>query len=221
MQRRLDTEYYIGEEQVTKEKLLIYVDSNPKTKVEFSQFELSSSYPISADQAWNLANAYWNNQNGAKDHGAGTIWTARIVLTDTPNFDTDYYRFDFRIESTSNVDRVNGEDITPYYIKSYDQILVNAFTGEITTPECEAANGKCISIDDAIEISKNYRDYIDFDKEGNNYLVELNVDRIAPPHFYVISTQKLVDDHYANYSAHWIDKYTGEIIYPFYMYGKG
>jgi hypothetical protein len=109
----------------------------------------------------------------------------------------------------------------PNFVKEKDQILVNAFTGEITTPEEIAANGKCISLDKAIEIAKNNCEYIDFDKEGSNYRVELNVNEPAPDHVYNIVVQKLMDDHYFIYSHKWIDKYTGEIISPYYMYGKG
>ena len=109
----------------------------------------------------------------------------------------------------------------PSSIREIDQILINAYTGEITTPEEIAANGKCISLDEAIEIAKNNCEYIDFDKEGSNYRVELDVNAPAPDHVYNIVIQKFMDDHYFIYSRNWIDKYTGETISPYYMYGKG
>ena len=215
----MNYEYYIEGEAVTEDEYYDYRSHNiRKERMKFSQFELTCSYPIPAEQAWNLANAYWDNQDGRTDGGAGTVFTARIVLIDTPNSDTNYYRIAFQVEFTSKVEE-GGECMPPYHINSYDQILVNAFTGEITTSAYES-NGKCISIEKAIEITKNDCEYIDFDNEESGYRVEYAVNAIAPDHIYVIVIQKYVVDHYSVDTVRWVDKYTGEIISPYYMYGK-
>ena len=214
----MNYEYYIEGEAVTEDEYYHYRNDIRKEEMKFSQFELTCSYPITAEQAWDLANEYWDNQDGRTDGGAGTVFTARIVLIDTPNSDTNYYRIAFQVEFTSNVEE-GGECMPPYHINSYDQILVNAFTGEITTPAYES-NGKCISIEEAIEIAKNDCEDIDFDNEEGGYRVEHAVNAMAPDHIYVIAIQKYVVDHYSVDTVRWVDKYTGEIIFPYYVYGK-
>ncbi len=213
-------EYYVGGEAVTGDEYDDYrTHHRRKERMKFSQFELTCSYPITAEQAWNLANAYWDNQDGSRDSAAGSVYTARIALIDTPNPDTNYYRAAFQVEHTSNV-REGNECMPPLEIKVRDQILVNAFTGEITTPAYESG-GKVISIEEAIEIVKNDCEDIDFDNEENGYRVEHAVNAQAPDHIYVIVIQKVVDNHSVYYMSKWVDKYTGEIIFPYYVYGKG
>ena len=188
--------------------------------MNFSYFDLTPSYPINSEQAWNLANEYWSNQDGSRDAGAGSFWVNNIVLIEAPSYEADYYRVSLQEEHYSRVQE-GYECMPPNFVKEKDQILINAYTGGITTPEEIAANGKCISLDEAIEIAKNNCEYIDFDKEGSNYRVELDVNMAAPDHVYNIVIQKFKDDHYFIYSHNWIDKYTGEIILPYYLYGKG
>ena len=115
----------------------------------------TNCYPVTEEQAWSLANTYWDCQNGSKDYGAGTIWNAKIVLTDMPCSDVEYYTADFLIEWRSNGGRDGDDGTTPYDVQTMDRILINAFTGEITTPACEAGN-KCISVEEAIEIVENH-----------------------------------------------------------------
>ena len=188
--------------------------------MKFSQFEFACPYPISAEQAWNLANAYWDQQDGCSEGSAGTIWRAKIVLIDTPSAETNHYRFAFQIEAYSGGGLEGYECMPPHSIKEHDQILVNAFTGEITTPACEAGN-KCISVEEAIEIVENHCKDADLDNGKNAYRGELDVSEPAPDHIYVIVIQKIVDNYYAYDMEYWIDKYTGEIVTPYYMYGKG
>jgi hypothetical protein len=214
-------EYFVEGEAVTEREYYNYRKDIRKKTMNFSYFDLTPLYPINSEQAWNLANEYWNNQDGSRDAGAGSFWINNIVLIEAPSSDTDHYRVSIQTESYSSDTSYGNECMPPYFVKEIDQILINAFTGEIITPEEIAANGKCISLDEAIEIAKNNCNYVDFDKEGSNYRVELDVNRAAPDHVYNIVVQKLMDDHYFIYSHTWIDKYTGEIISPYYMYGKG
>ena len=214
-------EYFVEGNAVTVKEYYNYRDGFRKETMDFSYFDLTPLYPTDPEEAWNLANEYWNNQDGSRDAGLGSIWINNIVLTDAPSSDTDYYSVSLQVESYSNGASEGYECMPPYNVQIKDQILVNAFTGEITTPEEIAANGKCLSLDEAIEIAKNNCEYIDFDKEGSNYRVELDVNAPSPDHVYNIVIQKFMGDPYFIYSRNWIDKYTGEIISPYYMYGKG
>lgn len=214
-----DYEYYVEGEVVTEREYYDYRAHNiHKERMKFSQFELTCSYPITAEQAWNLANAYWDNQDGRTDAGAGTVFTNRIVLIDTPNSDTNDYRVAFQVEWTSNV-REGGECMPPYDIQLMDQILVNAFTGEII-PSTYNPDSKGVSVEEAIEIVKNNCEYIDFDNEENGYRVEHAVNEPAPDHVYVIVIQKYIVDHYSVSTVRWVDKNTGQPMAPYYSYGK-
>ena len=136
-------EYFVEGEAVAEDKYYDYRNQNIREeRIEFSQFELTCSYPITAEQARNLANAYWDNQDGQRDYAAGTVFTDRIVLTEIPNPDSDYYRVAYQVEWSSNGGREGHECMPPYNIQLKDQILVNAFTGEITEYAEPEVNGK-------------------------------------------------------------------------------
>ena len=175
-------------------------------------------YPITAEQAWNLANEYWDHQDGRSECSAGTIWTAQIVLIDTPNSETDYYRVAFQVEWNTGGGQEGYECMPPYDIQLKDQILVNAFTGEVRASTYDP-NGKGVSVEEAIEIAKNYETYMSGEicNEENGYRVEHIPDAQAPDHVYVIIIKK----YDTVYSKIWIDKNTGKTISPYYLYGKG
>jgi hypothetical protein len=125
-------EYFVEGAAVTESEYSSYrADNRRYEKMKFSYLEFECSYPITAEKAWELANAYWDNRDGSIDGGAGTTWTVRITLTDTPSFENDYYRVDFQVEWSSNGGGEGDECKPPYATKLQDQILVNAFTGEI------------------------------------------------------------------------------------------
>ena len=211
-------EYVVEGKAVTSDEYYDYRQHHlSKESMKFSQFEPKCSYPITAEDAWNLANEYWDYQDGRSEGSAGTIWTARIVLIDTPDSETDYYRVAFQVDWNSGGGLEGYECVPPYSTHEHDQILVNAFTGEITTPAYEAG-GKCISIEEAIEIAKDHRAYMDGDtfNEDNGYRFEYAPDATAPDHVYVIVIYKY--DTYRN--KIWIDKNTGKTISPYYLYGK-
>ena len=212
-------EYFVEGEAVAEDEYYDYRNSNyPKERMTFSYFELTHSYPITAEQAWNLANAYWDNQDGRTEGAAGTNLTARVVLIDTPNSDSNYYRVAYQVEWSSNGGKEGHECMPPYDIQLHDQILVNAFTGEITTPSYES-DGKVISVEEAIEIAKNY--WEDFDIEENGYRVEQAFNSWAPDSVYVIVILQLVANHYSTFDEIWIDKSTGETIIPYAPDDKG
>ena len=123
-------EYYMGGESVTRDEFLSYYNHNPKTRMSFSPFELTCSYPITANQAWNLANTYWNNLDCRSEGALGTTIIHKVVLLDTPDSDTNYYRFAWQMECFSHF--YDGwESNSPSEIVTYKQLLVNASTGKI------------------------------------------------------------------------------------------
>ena len=197
-------------------------NKSPQTEsgTESGVSEMIGSYPVTKEQAWSLANEYWDGQNGSRDQGAGTVWTAKITVSDTPSQDGKYYTADFLVEWRSNVGRDDGESAEPYDVQVMDRILINAFTGEITTPEAEAAGGKCISVEEAIEVAKASWEYIDFDSKENEYRVELDTEAIAPEHIYVIVVWKISGGSYFYEMRRWVDKYSGKVIFEYYMFGK-
>jgi hypothetical protein len=98
--------------------------------MSFSPFELTCSYPITANQAWNIANTYWNDADCRVEGAAGTTIISKVVLLDTPNSDTNYYRIALQLEYSSH--GYDGwESNSPHKIRIYKQLLVNASTGKI------------------------------------------------------------------------------------------
>ena len=208
-------EYFVEGKAVTEDEYYSYRSENMRhERMNFSYFEPTCSYPITAEQAWNLANTYWDNQDGRADGAVGSVYTARIALVDAPNPDAEYYRAAFQVERTSNVMEWY-ECIPPREVLLEDQILVNAFTGEITASTYDP-DGKGVSVEEAIEIAKIYRTYASGDicNEENGYRVEHAPDEQAPDHIYVIVIRKndTITDKI------WIDKNTGKTLTSYYLY---
>jgi hypothetical protein len=110
------------------------------------------------------------------------------------------------------------ECMPPSTVQEKDQILVNAYTGEITTPAGKSVS-QVISIEEAIEIVKKY-EHIDSVEEERGYRVTLDANEPAPDHFYVITVHKIVGQNAVFQTRQWVDKYTGEIVFEYYLYGK-
>ena len=215
-------EYYVDGKAVTHDEYEDYTLDMRKKSISFSHFELTHSYPISAQQAWDLANEYWDNQDSRAEQSAGTIWTARIVLNDTPSSSTKYYTVTFQINWSSGGAKEGYECMPPYDISLKDQILVNAFTGEITTPAKESGS-ECISVEEAIEIAKMHQAYGDGDRyDESKYRFEHAIESSAPEHVHTILIKKYDTDSGEYYvtSRIWVDKYTGKTVEPYYMNGK-
>ena len=210
-------EYFVEGSAVTGTEYDSYRWDIRYERVKFSQFELMPLYPVTAQQAWDLANAYWDNQDGSQGYDIGKTWTARIVLIDAPDADANYYRFAFQWEVTSNGAGM-GDECMPPRSTIKDQILVNAFTGEITASTYDP-NGKGVSVEEAIEIAKNHATDVNGEicNEENGYRVEPVVTYSAPDHFHVIVVRR----HDIIIDRLWIDKYTGELVHSYYLYGKG
>ncbi len=214
-------EYFVEGKPATESEYGTYRANNKRyEKIKFSQFEMMCSYPITAEQAWNLANAYWDNQDGRTDGSAGSTYTAGIVLIDTPNSETDSYRFAFQVERNVGGGMEGYECMPPQEISVYDQILVNAFTGEITASTYDP-NGKAISVAEAIKIAKAHMAYADGDGyDEGKYCFEHFVNATAPDHIYVIAIYKYEAGYYSYRNSTWIDKNTGDVVFQYYVNGK-
>lgn len=217
-------EYFVEETAVTEDAYYDHRENYHlymKTEKRFTPFELTCAYPITANQAWNLANAYWDSQDGRSEGDMGCVYVARIVLIDTPNSETDDYRFAFHIKRYSGGAQ-EGYECMPPSVREHDQILVNAFTGKVTASTYKP-DGKEISLEEAIEIARNHCEPA-ADKSGTLYRIEQSPSDI-PEHIYYIIIYKRIEPLYAPvwwdvYTSMWIDKYTGEIVFSYYLYGK-
>lgn len=213
-------EYFVEGEAVTEREYYDYRKQNKRyEKMEFSYLELTNSYPVTAEEARDLANTYWNHQDGCRDAGAGTVWTVRIELIDTPSAENDYYRAAFQVEWHSNGGGEGDECKPPYAIRLHDQILVNAVTGEIVA-SAHGSESRGVTIKEAIEIAKADCDFIDFENEESIYRFEYDANAVSPDHIYVIVIRKYVGGQYSDYAVRWVDKNTGEIVFPYYINGN-
>ena len=124
-------EYFVEGVAVAEDEYYDYRNqSMHKEGMKFSQFELTHLYPITAEQAWNIANEYWDNPDGKTDHAAGAVFTDRIVLIDTPDSDSDYYHVAYQVEWSSNGGKEGYECMPPYSVTIYKELFVDATTGE-------------------------------------------------------------------------------------------
>ena len=211
-------EYYIDGNAVTIDDYLDYYNRNYKTRMTFTPFEPTCSYPITAEQAWDLANTYWNNVDGSREGAAGTLFVNKVVLLDTPSADTNDYCIALQAEWFSNFD-IRKDCNPPREIRVYKELLVNAFTGEVTEYGSDGVSWPYnISHSEAVAIARNY--WARFDIEENGYIVERGTNGDAPSSVYVFVIRRYVIDHYSTFDEIWVDKNTGETIIPYSPDGK-
>ncbi|MBQ5834254.1 MAG: hypothetical protein IIW36_05505 [Clostridia bacterium] len=122
-------EYYINGEAATYSEFQdVY---RFRTSMRFTPFAPTSAYPITTQQAWNIANAHWDNLDGCSEGAVGTLVSYKVVLLGIPNSDTSAYHVALQAEFFSNHD-IRHYCIPPEEIRSEGQILVDAFTGEVS-----------------------------------------------------------------------------------------
>jgi EAL domain-containing protein (putative c-di-GMP-specific phosphodiesterase class I) len=119
----MQCEYFVEGKAVTESEYYNYRKDIRKKTMNFSYFDLTPSYPINSEQAWNLANDYWDNQDGSRDAGAGSFWVNNIVLIEAPSSEADHYRVSLQEEHYSRVQE-GYECMPPNFVKEKDQILV-------------------------------------------------------------------------------------------------
>ena len=122
-------EYYLDGCLVTREEYLDYYNYNHKTWVQFTPFELSCQYPITAEKAWNIADDYLGNIDERQDHAAGTTIVYKVIITEKPSDDSEYYIV--VLQEFHYCHGIDGWEISnPAPLYENDRLVVNAITGE-------------------------------------------------------------------------------------------
>lgn len=122
-------EYYLGGCLATREEYLDYYNHNHKTWVQFIPFELSCQYPITVEEAWNIADDYLENIDERQDHAAGTTIVYKVVITEKPSNNSKYYIVVLQeIHYCHGIDGWEISNPAPSY--EHDRLVVNAITGE-------------------------------------------------------------------------------------------
>lgn len=104
-------EYYVGEQQVTKQQLDEYIAKHPKTKIDFSPFELLALTP---KQAISIAEAYWEKFDIEKNG----------YLVDQGS--------NYRAEDSLYVIRLR-KFVEGHYT-TIDEVWIDKFTGQVVIP---------------------------------------------------------------------------------------
>ncbi len=121
-----NAEYYIGSDRVTESEIQEYFKKNPKTKVEFSPFEMTWHRKITPQEALALASAYWGVEDGYREGAAGTLVVHRLVIAEKPTDDIRFYRIEWRWEYSNSW--VNPDLVNHIYLSGV--LLVDSMTGE-------------------------------------------------------------------------------------------
>lgn len=110
-----NAEYYIGDKQVTQEEILKYIEDNPKTRIEFSPFEVSWLNKISRYDAITIAKNYWEifdiEENGYRvEHAENSSAPDSVYVIVIRRYVIDHYSAFDEIW----VDKNTGDPIIPY-----------------------------------------------------------------------------------------------------------
>lgn len=110
-----NAEYYIEGKPVSQSEILQYFEANSKTNVTFSTFEAPWKNPVSAAEAYRLANAYWERfeigKNGYHVERGTNSWAPDSVYVFViRQFVVDHYSTFDEIW----IDVNTGEAIVPY-----------------------------------------------------------------------------------------------------------
>ena len=134
-------EYYLDGRQVTREEYLDYYNYNHKTWAQFSPFEFSCPYPITAEQAWNIADDYLGNVDGHYHCAAGTTIVYKVVVTEKPTKDTEYYRV--VLQEFKYCHWIDGWQISnTKSVYELEDLFIDAITGECKPYSSTVPDGK-------------------------------------------------------------------------------
>lgn len=120
--------YYMGDKQITSGEYSVYYNNNSKSFASFSPFDISCDYLISSEDAYAIASKQWRTEDGHTEGACGTTLVSRIVILEKPNDDTMSYRICLQVEAYSHAN--HGWESQMPRITVYDELLVNAITGE-------------------------------------------------------------------------------------------
>ena len=122
-------EYYLDGCQVTREEYLDYYSDNYKIWAQFSPFELSCTYPITAEKAWNIADNYLGGVDGSSESAMGTRIFFNVMITEKPTDGSEYYTVVLQeFHFCPHIDGWQVSDLEPMY--ELKRLVVNAITGE-------------------------------------------------------------------------------------------
>ncbi|MBR2926110.1 MAG: hypothetical protein IKC31_00850 [Clostridia bacterium] len=122
-------EYYLDGCRVTREEFLGYYNKSDKTWVQFSPFEFSCQYPITAEKAWSIADDYLGNPDGGHDVATGKTYFFKVVITEKPTDGSEYYIVVVQQFCFSHI--FDGWQISnPDPLYEFERLAVNAITGE-------------------------------------------------------------------------------------------
>jgi len=128
--RGMNGEYYLGEKQVTRGEVMEYMASCSTTEVEYSHLPLPWEPKITPEEAWEIANAYWENTDGQNPDSYDPYLTYRIVLQADPRADIGAYHFVCVKEYYASPDGYLAGKNDVYFARVYQCLLVDAMTGE-------------------------------------------------------------------------------------------
>ncbi len=134
-------EYYLDGCQVTREEYLYYYNYKDKTWAQFSPFEFSCQYPITAEEAWNIADDYLGNMDGRSDGALGTKIVYKVVVTEKPTKDIECYKVvlqEFHYHHW--LDGWETSDPQPTYER--ETLFIDAITGECKPYASAVPDGK-------------------------------------------------------------------------------
>ena len=115
-----NSEFYIGDKQVTQKELLKYFEDNKKAKVEFLPLEVSWQKTISFEKALEIASEYWNIQSGDVDKETGYRFA---LLPKESNNENYRIALAWLVEGT--------------HFSTIEIIEIDAFTGAVIIPTFE------------------------------------------------------------------------------------
>ena len=137
--------YYIEEKQVSREELLAYLENNPEARVTFAPLELSMEGAVSQEEALKIADEYWGGVDGGEDAACGSLYINRVIIDHAPSPLCPFYRIAWNVEHYYSGDpkQYEGyEDGRPHCVATYNQVLVNIYTGECTRYADPGFDGK-------------------------------------------------------------------------------
>ena len=113
-----DADYYVGDEQVSREVLSAYTRNRAATAVAFSPFVPSWQKAVSRQEAEEIASEHWNIKTGDVDTGNGFRYRIVILTDDNGNY--------------KGVLQWLVEGIQYSHYSMVDEIVIDSTTGEVS-----------------------------------------------------------------------------------------
>lgn len=213
-----DAEYYIGGKQVTNEEILKYFESDQKTKVQFSLLDARWLGKISYEEAFEIADEYWNMIDGNVNGACGTSIFNKIIPAESSALSGEYYSFIWQ-QTEYHHSEEGWEGRPPSRIISREGVRVNICTGRCEPFEIsdsiydsfeDTHTDAAVSCDEAFKIAKEH-----LKNAYESYKILRSINFNAPKSAYVFKLYLYVEEcRYDIRSEIWIDDTTGEVTSP-------